>query len=407
VYVLGLVEYPLRARSLGTPEEILDEHLSGALRFPGSVRTVSVPFSGRWTVWQAFDGPWTHQGPWRYAYDFVITNDDDSTHRRDGSHLEDYLAFHKPILSPIKGRVVRAVASLPDNPIGETDRANNWGNHVVLKDDRGFYVEISHFAQQSVRVKEGEWVERGTLLGLCGNSGYSPQPHVHIQVQTTEQQGAPTLPFSFVGYGSRGVFHANDTPPVEARVESLPVEKALENRMGFVLDEMYRFRVAECDRDRFPDAREGLLEVTVRMAPDATFYLDTGRGRLFFGSEEGTFYFYRMDGNDPCLRALFLALPRLPLAYRDGLAWADHVPAGLVTTGLRRALIRLVQSVHPRLGTVAVHLSFEQENMVTGHVTSRLLRGDWETRVVLHPRRGFQSVRVGDLYMERIDDERA
>jgi hypothetical protein len=103
---------------------------------------------------------------------------------------------------------------------------------------------------------------------------------------------------------------------------------------------------------------------------------------------------------------LFLALPRLPLAYRQGLAWDDHVPAGLVTTGLRRALVRLVRSVHPPLGTVAVRLSFKEEGTVTGRVESGLLRGEWETRVVLDRFRGFQSVQVGNLLLERIDDER-
>jgi murein DD-endopeptidase MepM/ murein hydrolase activator NlpD len=406
VYVLGLVEHPLLAKTSGTPEEVLDEHLSGAMRYRGSRRTLALPFSGRWTVWQAFDGPWTHQGPWRYAYDFVITDAEGATHRGEGTRPEDYLAFRKPVLSPIKGRVVRTLDSLPDNPIGETDRANNWGNFVILKDERGFYVEISHLAQGSVKVKEGDWVERGALLGLCGNSGYSPQPHIHIQVQETDRTGAPTVPFSFVGYRSRDEFHANDTPEAEAQVEALPSEKALGNRMGFVLDEVYAFRVRERDRTRFPGAREGVVELTVRMAPDSTFYLDSGRGRLYFGSEEGTFYFYRMEGQDPCLRALFLALPRLPLAYRQGLTWKDHLPAGLVTRGLRRALVRLVRSVHARLGTVAVHLAFEDESTVTGRVESGLLGTSWETRVVLDRFRGFLSVQVGDLLLERIDEER-
>lgn len=405
VYVLGLVEFPLLARGTGTPEEILDEHLAGTLRYPGSLRTLSLPFAGTWTVWQAFDGPWTHQGPWRYAYDFVVTNPEGETHRGDGLHLEDYLAFRKPVLSPIQGRVVQVVDAFPDNPIGVTDRGNNWGNLVVLRDERGFFVEVSHFSAGSIRVREGEWIEKGTLLGLCGNSGYSPQPHIHIQVQLTEQVGAPTVPFSFLGFRSEGVFHANDGPPVDARVEALAPDKALENRMSFVLDEVYRFRITGCDAARFPGSREGLAEFTVRMAPDSTFYLDSGRGRLYFSAHEGTFYFLRMEGRDPCLRALFLALPRMPLAYRRGLKWHDHVPAGLVTSGMRRAVVRLARSVAPRLGTVTVALEFVEERRIVGHVTSGILGREWDTQVILHPFRGFQSVRVGDLHMERIDEE--
>jgi hypothetical protein len=146
------------------------------------------------------------------------------------------------------------------------------------------------------------------------------------------------------------------------------------------------------------------MELTVRMAPDSTSYLDSGRARLYFGSREGTFFFHRMEGKDPCLRALFLALPRMPLAYRAGLAWKDHVPAGVVTVGLRRELVRLVRSLLPRVGTVTVTLRFDDEASVTGRVSSGLLRSEWNSRVVLHPFRGFQTVQVGGLIMERIDE---
>jgi len=405
LYALKVVEHPLLATEAGTPEEVLDEHLTGALRFPGSTRSLALPFAGTWTVWQAFDGPWTHQGPWRYAYDFVVTDSNGETHRGDGALMEEYLAFRKPVLSPIRGRVVQVVDAHPDNPIGVTDRTNNWGNLVVLRSERGFFVEISHFAEGSIRVREGEWVERGVLLGLCGNSGYSPQPHIHIQVQATEQVGAPTLPFSFVTYHVDGTFYADDTPEVGARVEPLSVERGLQNRVGFVLDEVYRFRVEGCDRERFLASDGGMLELTVRMAPDGTFYLESGRGRLYFGSRDGTFYFYRMEGDDPCLRAFFLALPRLPLAFRRNLRWSDHVPAGTVTWGMRRELVRLARSVVPRLGTVTVDLEFPEERRIVGRVRSGLLRREWKTQVMLHPFRAFQSVRVGNLIMERVDDE--
>ena len=404
VYVLALVEFPLLAKGVGTPEEILDEHLTGSLRYPGSVRTLALPFSGEWTIWQGFDGPWTHQGPWRYAYDFVVTGESGETHRGDGHRLEDYLAFRKPVLSPVKGRVVTVVDDLQDNPVGTTDRTHNWGNLVVLRDERGFHVEISHFARGSIRVEEGAWVERGALLGLCGNSGYSPQPHIHVQAQLGERIGDPTVPFSFLAFRSGDRFVANDVPPVGEAVEALPPEKALVNRMAMVLDEVHRFRVTGCDRARFPSLQEGELDLTVRMAPDSTFYLDSGRGRLYFGTHEGTWYVYRVEGRDPCLQALFLALPRLPLAYRPGLRWQDHVPSGVVTSGVRRALIRLVRSFAPRLGTVRVDLEFADEGRIRGSVTSGILRRQWDTEVVLHPFRGLESVRVGDLHMERIDE---
>jgi hypothetical protein len=120
--------------------------LTARQRYQVSGRAIALPFAGRWSVWQGFDGVWTHQGLWRYAYDFVIQNEQGQTYGGSGTQLADYYAFQKPILSPIRGWVVRVVNDLPDCAIGTVDSDHNWGNYVVLYDQRDFYIEISHFA---------------------------------------------------------------------------------------------------------------------------------------------------------------------------------------------------------------------------------------------------------------------
>ncbi|MEE9258296.1 MAG: urea transporter, partial [Nitrospinaceae bacterium] len=158
VYVLGVANYPLIARFIrSTPEETLDYYLAGQRTCAGNDRTVSLPFSGCWTVWQGFNGRWTHKGLWRHAYDFVITGANGKTFSGYGKQFEDYHAFGKPVLSPVRGWVVKTVRSLPDNPVGKPDKSNHWGNFVILRDPRGFFVELSHFAQDSLQVEEGDW----------------------------------------------------------------------------------------------------------------------------------------------------------------------------------------------------------------------------------------------------------
>ncbi len=189
IYVMGILGYPYLAKFYrGTPERTLDHYLTYNYRFPGSSRTLCLPFSGEWTVWQGIKGRWTHKGPWQYAIDFVITDEQGKTFENEGKDLEHYYCFRKPILAPVRGRVIKVVNDIPDNPVGEVNKEHNWGNLVLLYDERGFYVLLCHLLQGSIKVKEGEWVERGKLIGLCGNSGYSPQPHLHVHVQLT-----PTL----------------------------------------------------------------------------------------------------------------------------------------------------------------------------------------------------------------------
>lgn len=399
LYTLGLVGSPLIAARIGvTPEETLDTHLANRLRYPGSERTLLPPFAGAWTVWQAFDGAWTHKGAWRYAYDFVLTDADGKTHANTGTKLEDYYCFNKPVLAPVRGRIVAAVDDFPDSPINDPDKVNNWGNLLVIAEPRGWHVELSHFAAKSLRVKVGDWVERGTVLGLCGNSGYSPQPHIHVQAQLTETPGAATVPFSFVSYSEDGLAHANDLPKVGGKVEALYPNKRLESVTNFVLDEEYRYAAKHKGR-----ATDDLV-LKVRMALDGTFYFDSGTGVLYFGRLEGTYYAYRCDGPDPRLRALFLALPRMPLACRDGLTWRDFVPVGLVASGLRGALVGVASSVWHRFARVRVTSRFVGEHRVETTVESRGLGVKRTGAVTFDRNKAFATVTCGDWELVRKDD---
>ena len=399
IYVLGLLGSPLIATRIGlTPEETLDTHLANRLRYPGSERTLLPPFSGAWTVWQAFDGVWTHKGAWRYAYDFVLTDSDGKTHVNSGTKLEDYYCFNKPVLAPVRGRIVAAVDDLPDSPINDPDKVNNWGNLLVIAEPRGWHVELSHFAAKSLRVKVGDWVERGTVLGLCGNSGYSPQPHIHVQVQLTETPGAATVPFSFASYAEDGIAHANDLPKVGGKVEALYANKRLDSVTNFVLDEEYRYAVSHHGQTK-PD-----LVLKVRMALDGTFYFDSGEGVLYFGRFEGTYYAYRCDGYDPRLRALFLALPRMPLSCRDGLTWKDHAPVGLVAHGMRGAFVGVASSVWHRLARVRVTSRFVGEHRVETTVESRALGVKQSGSVTFDRNKAFVTVSYDGWELTRRDD---
>lgn len=399
IYVLGLVGSPLIANRIGlTPEETLDTHLANRLRYPGSERTLLPPFAGAWTVWQAFDGAWTHKGAWRYAYDFVLTDSDGKTHVDSGTKLEDYYCFNKPVLSPVRGRIVAAVDDLPDSPINDPDKVNNWGNLLVIAEPRGWHVELSHFAAKSLRVKVGDWVERGTVLGLCGNSGYSPQPHIHVQVQLTETPGAATVPFSFASYSEDGIAHANDVPKVGGKVEALYANKRLDSVTNFVLDEEYRYAVSHRGQTQ-PD-----LVLKVRMALDGTFYFDSGEGVLYFGRFEGTYYAYRCDGYDPRLRALFLALPRMPLSCRDGLTWKDHVPVSLVAHGMRGAFVGVASSVWHRLARVRVTSRFVGEHRVETTVESRALGVKQSGSVTFDRNKAFVTISYDGWELTRRDD---
>ena len=76
------------------------------------------------------------------------------------------------------------------------------GNHVILAlHDGGPYVALVHLRSGSIRVHPGDRVTAGQELALCGNSGNSTQPHLHIQVMDSlDLPGARGLPMAFRAY---------------------------------------------------------------------------------------------------------------------------------------------------------------------------------------------------------------
>lgn len=124
----------------------------------------------------------------RYAYDFVQVDGAGKTHRGDGKKLEDYYCWGAPVVSPASGVVVTVKDGIRDFPkVG--DSALDWktrdfrGNFVIIRHTSGEYSFTAHFKKDSIVVRPGEEVRAGQLLGRCGNSGHSTEPHIHFQVQ--------------------------------------------------------------------------------------------------------------------------------------------------------------------------------------------------------------------------------
>lgn len=326
VYVLSLVKFPwIPAVFRETPEATLDEFFCRKKRFDLDAIKVNLPFSGRWSVWQGFDGKWTHQGAWKYAYDFVIKRDG-QTYENNGSVLEDYFSYKKPVFSPCRGRVVSLVSTIDDNPPKTVDKNNNWGNHVIIDTQLGYWLELSHFAKGSIKVKVGQWVEIGELLGLCGNSGYSPEPHIHIQVQQTDKIAAKTLPFVFQNYKTQEGLMVTGVPEEGEDVEPWVKDKQMKSVFGFPLKKVIRYKVLNKGElvSRF--------NIHVLLNELGESYFKTNKGKLFYTEDDGAFYFYRLEGHCSWLRLLYRCMPRVPMHYVEGQKWEDHLPIKVVAT---------------------------------------------------------------------------
>ena len=185
----------LRLDSPDLPERHYEQARIAKFRI-GDIKSVPLlaPFFGSWHIYQGFYGEHTHQPPWQYALDFIMMEDGKS-YEENGVFLSDYHCFGLPVISPVYGQVVRIYDELPDNLPGEVDLKNNWGNFVLIQLEGGLYVLLAHLKQHSIKVKEKQKLTPSEVIAACGNSGRSPQPHLHMQVQRTAMLGSDTYPF--------------------------------------------------------------------------------------------------------------------------------------------------------------------------------------------------------------------
>lgn len=169
----------LSLRQRPAPTRFLDYQTKTMLR---------LPFEGEWYVY--WGGRSVAQNrhcvapDQRFAYDFLILKNGRSF-RGTGESSDDYYCFGQPIYAPGRGLVADAVDELPDNSPGTMNAQQPLGNHVILDHGNGEFSFIAHLQHKSVRVQPGAQVETGTLLGACGNSGHSSEPHLHFHLQTT------------------------------------------------------------------------------------------------------------------------------------------------------------------------------------------------------------------------------
>ena len=181
------------------------------------------PFAGRWLTQNSPANRVPSHGTTlfasSYAIDFVPVNDAGHTAPITFGSLvrpeppETFPGFGRALLAPIEGIVVAAhdtehdhaaYRGLPSISYAMTQHRRaraGWvalaGNHVLIESG-GSVVALCHLQQGSIEVRPGQRVGVGDMLGGCGNSGNSTEPHVHVQAidnRDVERANAVRLTF--------------------------------------------------------------------------------------------------------------------------------------------------------------------------------------------------------------------
>lgn len=309
-----------------SPEKNLYAFVNGAERLKNLVYyRMQLPFIGQWAVSQGYDGDHTHKGEWGKALDFVILDEQMKTYAGSGARVEDYYCYQKPVLAPADGWVSEVLDGIPDNPIGGMDTEKNWGNTIVLYHGPGVFTKFSHLLAGSIRHKAGDPVKKSDVIGLVGNSGRSPEPHLHFQVQRTPYIGSKTLayPFALFQQGNRAELRQFAVPQ-EGALVSNPDTTPLLRRFFFMQPgRRLEWNVQYADGRKVTEKWEAMTD-----AWNYTCLKDEESGALaYFISDREEWMFTSYQGTESCfLHIFFKSVYRLVLSYMEGRNIRDEFP---------------------------------------------------------------------------------
>ncbi len=166
----------------------------------------------------------------RFAIDWVRINAGGTTFTGDAKDNKNYRAYGSDALAVADGVVTEVKDGIPENVPGINSRAvpitleTVGGNHVILDIGHGRYAFYAHLQPGSLKVKLGDHVKRGQVLGLVGNSGNSTEPHLHFHLSDANSPlGSEGIPYALESFETKA---KADAPPVKHKLE-IPAENEI------------------------------------------------------------------------------------------------------------------------------------------------------------------------------------
>ncbi len=290
---------------------------------------LSLPFIGEWFVSQGYNGKITHLGDWSKALDFVIVDSKSNTYREPSSareHFsrENFYCYNKEIVTPYDGYVYDIINTVEDNDVGDMNTERNWGNTVILNHLNGLFSQISHVKKDSFNVFIGQYITKGTYIAACGNSGRSPEPHIHFQLQTIPTVGAKTLEYPIAYFiertGKERELKISEVPKEGAFISNVQVNELLVNGFSFLPGQKITFQ-----KENSKNLEQ--WEVFTDAFNRTYIHCEKTKSYAYFVNDGVMLYFTDFEGDKNSLLFYFyLAAYRQLLGYYDNIEVKDNVP---------------------------------------------------------------------------------
>jgi len=293
--------------------------------------SLSLPVNGMWDISQGHNGTYTHKGEWQHAWDFVIRDRNGLEYKNDGDYPEDYYCYDKNVLAPADGYVQEVFSGIADNIIGDMNLINNWGNTIIIKHVEYLYTKFSHLKEGSILVKNGDFVRKGQVIAKVGNSGRSPYPHLHFQIQATPYIGSKTLDYPFARYISiekdgKHNLHLFEKPKQDQKIGNIQSNSIIRNALHFLPGKTLEFEIR---RNEAVEQEE--WEIKADTYNNSYIYCSKTNSYAYFFSDENLLYFKNFVGNNKsALFHFYLAFYKIQTGYYQDMMVYDSIPANQI-----------------------------------------------------------------------------
>ncbi len=191
----------------------------------------------------------------RFAIDWMRTDDQGHFYVGDKTRNESYQDYGQEVHAVADGTISSTLDDVQANAPGILPATvpalaakitvdNVDGNHVIEDIGGGTWAMYAHLQEGSLRVKPGDKVKKGQVIGLLGNTGNSNAPHLHFQLMDgPDLAGSDGVPyvldaFDYSGYVDpqqvidaddyvSGAFFAHHSDDPQPRTEQLPMSGAI------------------------------------------------------------------------------------------------------------------------------------------------------------------------------------